>query len=71
MLLSLECKTCHGVFDANVGQVQFVDKGRGPEPVFEKSPHCPKCGQRSNEQVYLTEEGQGQLTEAWFQVETG
>lgn len=70
MLLSLECRTCHRVFDANVGQVEFADQGRGLEPVFEKRPLCPKCGERSNEQVYLTEEGQGQLTEVWFQVET-
>ena len=70
MLLSLECRACHRVFDANVGHVEFADKGRGLKPVFEKPPHCPKCGERSNEQVYLTEVGQGQLTEAWFQGES-
>ncbi len=70
MLLNLECRACHRVFDADVGQVRFVDQSRGPEPVFAKAPCCPKCGERSNEQVYLTEVGQGQLTEVWFQVET-
>jgi hypothetical protein len=44
-----------------VGQVTFT-----PDPVFSIPPSCPKRGPRTNDQVWLTDEGQSQLTDAYL-----
>ena len=61
MMISFECRTCRSEFAGEVGQVSF-----SPDPVFSISPCCPKCGPRTNAQVWLTEQGQGQLTEVYL-----
>ena len=56
--LNFECKSCHMHFDSYVGQISFDED----PPRLEKKPVCQKCGERTIEEVYLTEIGQGQLT---------
>ena len=66
MFLSIECKKCKSEFDANVGAISFDDSDVGPKPSFEKNPECNKCGELTINDIYLTEMGQGQLTEIWM-----
>ena len=61
MIISFECRDCHAEFASEVGPVTFT-----PNPVFAIAPSCLRCGPRSNDQVWLTEQGQGQLTDAWL-----
>jgi hypothetical protein len=63
-LLNIECKGCHKIFDAEVGVVTFSEKDNSP--IFEKNPICTKCGERTTTDIYLTEIGQGQMTEIYF-----
>ena len=53
----------------DVGEVSFVEENGVLAPVFSKQPCCPKYGERTKQQIYLTETGQGQLTEAWMNSE--
>lgn len=62
MTLNFECKTCHAHFDSDVGKITFDED----PPKFEKKPFCKNCGERSVDEVYLTEVGQGQLTELFM-----
>jgi hypothetical protein len=62
MLINFECKRCHHVFDCDVGSVSMLaDSDR---PHFEKRLLCPTCGEVTIDDVWLTELGQSQLTEA-------
>lgn len=61
MYISLECRVCQTQFAGEVGQVSFT-----PEPVFSNRPVCPKCGPRTNDQLWLTEQGQSELTELYL-----
>lgn len=62
MEINFECKKCGGIFDCDVGAVSIDENSYRPQ--FEKGIFCPKCGQRSIDDVLLTELGQSQLTEA-------
>lgn len=62
MKINFECRKCRGVFDCDIGTIAISEDSE--RPVFEKSIVCPKCGQRTMDEVYLTELGQSQLTEA-------
>ena len=62
MVINFECKECEGLFDCDVGTVTLP--GNSYRPHFEKEIICPKCGQRSMDEVLLTELGQSQLTQA-------
>jgi hypothetical protein len=62
MFLNFECKKCHHYFDSDVGQITFDEN----PPRLEKKPVCPDCGERTIKEVYLTEIGQGQLTEIFM-----
>lgn len=62
MVINFECRTCQGIFDHDVGYVEMAPGAERPQ--FEHSIRCPACGERTLDQVYLTERGQGQLTEA-------
>ncbi len=62
MKINFECRKCKGVFDCDVGEVTLPENS--PRPLFEKNILCPACGQRSMDEVFLTEIGQMQLTEA-------
>ena len=60
--LNLQCQKCNGIFDCDVGNITFpADSDR---PAFEKEIICPKCGVLSMDDIFLTETGQSQLTQA-------
>lgn len=62
MFLNFECRKCHHYFDSDVGQITFDEN----PPRLEKKPFCPNCGERTIQEVYLTEIGQGQLTQIFM-----
>ena len=64
MVINFECSGCGGIFDCDVGVVSMSENSYRPS--FEKEILCPKCGRRSMDEVFLTELGQSQLTEATF-----
>ena len=66
MIINFECKKCHHDFDSDVGHITFNEN----PPKLEREPVCPNCGERTIEEVYLTEIGQGQLTELFMNNET-
>ena len=62
MKINFECKGCHQEFDCDVGGIGINEKTLRPD--FEKPIICPRCGQRTIDEVFLTELGQSQMTEA-------
>ncbi len=65
--LHFECKKCRNHFDGDVGRITFpedIDKGKRPE--LEKEIRCPSCGILTLDEVELTELGQTQLTEIFW-----
>jgi len=62
MKINFECKKCQRAFDCDVGRISINEKTMRPD--FEKSIICPRCGKRSIDEVFLTELGQSQMTEA-------
>ena len=68
MKINFECKKCKRIFDCDVGKISFDWNGESDRPEFEKPIICPKCGIRSMDDVFLTEIGQTQLTEATFDL---
>jgi len=60
--INFECKKCRNEFDCDVGKIG-VDKSH-MRPKFEKDILCPKCGKLTMDEVFLTELGQSQMTEA-------
>ena len=64
MKINFQCRHCRSVFDSDIGQIDFPPEADRPR--FEHSPVCPNCGERTLDQVELTETGQGQLTEAYL-----
>ncbi len=62
MLINFQCRQCRNVFDGEVGQITMPPDAQRPQ--FEHPIRCPRCGQRSMEEVWLTEGGQTQLTAA-------
>lgn len=62
MIINFECKKCHKEFDCDVGKISMNDSSMYPD--FEKPIFCPRCGKRKMKEVYLTELGQSQMTEA-------
>lgn len=66
MKINFECKSCHRIFDSEVGQVSINEKTIRPD--FEKDILCPSCGKKTIDDVLLTELGQSQLTEATWDL---
>lgn len=64
MQLEFECKACRRVFESEMGTVSFATD----PPTFQNKPVCPQCGERTLEEILLTEIGQGQLTEAFMRT---
>jgi len=62
MVINFECKTCKNVFDCDVGSIGIDEKSF--RPIFEKKIICPHCNERTIDEVFLTELGQSQMTEA-------
>jgi hypothetical protein len=62
MVINFECKRCRRTFDCDVGSV--ILREDSDRPHFEKGLRCPTCGELTIDDVWLTELGQSQLTEA-------
>jgi len=62
MKINFQCKKCKKTFDSEVGKIGFNETTFRPD--FEKPIHCPQCGVRTINEVFLTELGQSQMTEA-------
>ena len=67
MKINFECKKCQDIFDCDVGAVSICESSFRPQ--FENEIIWPKCGQRSIDDVLLTELGQSQLTQATLDFE--
>ena len=67
MKINFECKKCGCIFDCDIGEVTLHENS--DRPSFEKKISCPTCGERSMDEVLLTELGQSQLTEATLDFE--
>lgn len=66
MRINFECKKCCREFDCEVGEISL--SADGMRPVFEKNIICPRCGELSTDDVFLTELGQSQMTEATWDM---
>ena len=64
MVINFECRKCEVPFDCDVGTITLSESSDRPN--FEEEIICPKCGEVSMDEVYLTELGQSQLTQATF-----
>jgi len=62
MEINFECRKCGRIFDCDVGAVTLPE--HSDRPRFENRIHCPMCGELTMDEVWLTELGQSQLTEA-------
>ena len=66
MVINFQCKKCKCTFDSEVGKIAINEMTFRPD--FENPILCPKCGPRSIDDVYLTELGQSQMTDATFNL---
>ncbi len=66
MKINFECKECKREFDCDVGQIGINDQTMRPD--FEKPIICPRCGERTMDEVLLTELGQSQMTDATWDL---
>lgn len=66
MKINFECKACKKTFDCDVGQIGINDQTMRPD--FEKPIICPRCGERTMDEILLTELGQSQMTEATWDL---
>jgi hypothetical protein len=64
--INFECKKCKKLFDCDVGTIRINEKTM--RPIFGKGIICPRCGKRSIDEVFLTELGQSQMTEATWNL---
>lgn len=67
MEINFECRKCGIIFDCDVGDVTVPANSLRPQ--FERNIICPECGQRTMDEVFLTELGQSQLTDATMDFE--
>ena len=68
MVINFECRKCRRVFDCDIGIVTLPENS--DRPSFENQIICPECGQLSMDEVFLTELGQSQLTQATLGLES-
>ena len=62
MEVNFECKECRKEFNCEMGEIGINEQTIRPD--FEKTIICPRCGERTMDEVLLTELGQSQMTEA-------
>ena len=62
MIINFECKKCNQEFDCELGKIGIDESSM--RPTFEKDIVCPRCGILTMDDVFLTELGQSQMTEA-------
>ncbi len=65
-IINFECKKCRTEFDCDVGKIK-IDK-ISIRPKFENDILCPKCGKLTMDEVFLTELGQSQMTDATMEL---
>jgi hypothetical protein len=61
-ILNFRCKKCRKTFDFNVGKITFGDRLS-----FEYNIICKRCGLLEIDDLELTELGQTQATELYFE----
>ena len=61
-MVEFECRDCGKIFSCDVGQVSVDQVALRPR--YEKAVRCPHGGPRTIDQLFLTELGQSQMTEA-------
>lgn len=61
-ILNFKCKKCRKIFNFDVGKITFGDKLD-----FENNIICKKCGLLEIDDLELTELGQTQATELYFE----
>jgi len=66
MTINFKCKKCRKEFDCDVGKIGINEKTMRPN--FEKPIVCPQCGNRTIDEVLLTELGQSQMSEATWNL---
>ena len=62
MEINFQCKKCRQEPDCEIGKIGMNEQTMRPD--FEKPIVCPRCGQRTMDEVLLTEPCQGHMTEA-------
>ena len=62
LTINFKCKKCRKEFDCDVGKIGVNEETMRPN--FEKPIVCPRCGNRTIDEVLLTELGQSQMTGA-------
>lgn len=66
-LLNFKCKKCKQILCYDVGRITFpADVYKGKRPIFEREIYCDRCGILTLDEVELTELGQTQLAEVFF-----
>ena len=66
MIINFECQKCAREFNCDVGTVTVPEDSDRPN--FENTLVCPFCGEVTMDEVWLTELGQSQLTEATLDI---
>ena len=62
MKINFECKKCNNTFDCEMGKIGINESTMRPK--FEKDIICHQCGKLTMDDVFLTEIGQTQMTQA-------
>jgi DNA-directed RNA polymerase subunit RPC12/RpoP len=65
-MINFQCKKCRREFDCDMGKIGINETTMRPD--FEKPIVCPRCGVRTIDEVWLTELGQSQMTEATWNL---
>ena len=65
-VINFECKTCRDEFDCDVGRISINEQTMRLD--FERPILCPQCGECSIDDLLLTELGQGQMTDATWDL---
>ncbi|MEA2039663.1 MAG: hypothetical protein U9N82_07490 [Thermodesulfobacteriota bacterium] len=55
MKINFECTKCQKEFDCEMGKIRINETTMRPD--FEKPIVCPRCGERTMDEVFLTELG--------------
>jgi len=54
MVINFECKGCKKEFDCDMGKIGINEQTWRPD--FERPIICPRCGERTMDEVFLTED---------------
>lgn len=68
VIIKFECNKCGEDFDCEVGKITFPDK-INEKLGFEKDIICPNCGKLEEDEIFLSEYGQTQISQLYFKDE--